>query len=112
MRHNLHQDLIVTLAGTVGRLERGRRVDRVYQHDNDLVIELYAPREEDRQTAHDRDEFYVVVTGSGTFRRDEELVSFAPGDLLFVPAFVAHRFERFTPDLKVWAVFYGPPQRC
>lgn len=32
----------------------------------------------------------------------------APGDFLFVPAGVEHRFEEFTDDLAVWVVFYGP----
>ena len=32
----------------------------------------------------------------------------APGDFLFVPAGVEHRFEGFTDDLAVWVVFYGP----
>ena len=33
---------------------------------------------------------------------------FGPGDVLFVPAGVTHRFENFTADLTVWVVFYGP----
>lgn len=33
---------------------------------------------------------------------------FGPGDALFEPAGVEHRFEGFTNDLVVWAVFYGP----
>ena len=31
-----------------------------------------------------------------------------PGDLLFVPARVPHRFDNFTDDLVVWVIFYGP----
>ncbi|MDQ3378133.1 MAG: cupin domain-containing protein, partial [Actinomycetota bacterium] len=31
-----------------------------------------------------------------------------PGDALFVPAGVEHRFENFTDDLVAWVVFYGP----
>jgi mannose-6-phosphate isomerase-like protein (cupin superfamily) len=34
--------------------------------------------------------------------------AFGPGDLLFVPAGVVHRFEDFTDDLAVWVIFYGP----
>ena len=30
---------------------------------------LFAPDGEDRQTPHTQDELYVVVSGSGTFRR-------------------------------------------
>jgi quercetin dioxygenase-like cupin family protein len=33
---------------------------------------------------------------------------FAPGDFLFVPAGVEHRFEEFSDDLAVWVLFYGP----
>jgi mannose-6-phosphate isomerase-like protein (cupin superfamily) len=33
---------------------------------------------------------------------------FGPGDLLFVPAGVTHRFEDFRDDLVVWVIFYGP----
>ena len=30
-----------------------------------------------------------------------------PGDLLFVPAGLVHRFEDYA-ELGVWVVFYGP----
>ena len=33
---------------------------------------------------------------------------FAPGDLLFVPAGVEHRFEEFSDDFAAWVFFYGP----
>jgi len=50
----------------------------------------------------------VVVQGSGEFVNGDDRQRFGPGDLLFVPAHVAHRFERFTDDLAVWVIFYGP----
>jgi hypothetical protein len=28
--------------------------------------------------------------------------------VFFVPAGVAHRFERFSPDFATWVVFWGP----
>jgi len=31
-----------------------------------------------------------------------------PGDLLFVPAGIVHRFEDFTDDFATWVMFYGP----
>lgn len=70
---------------------------------------LYAPRGIDDQTPHDQDEIYIVWRGSGTFLRGTERVAFAPGDLLFVPAGMVHRFEEFTDDLALWVVFWGPP---
>ena len=73
-----------------------------------LSIELYAPRASDPQQPHTRDEVYVVVSGRGEFVNGSDRHAFAPGDLLFVPAGVEHRFEQFTDDLAVWVVFYGP----
>ena len=69
---------------------------------------LYAPHESDDQEPHDQDEVYVVIDGSGFFRIGSERQPFGPGDLLFVPAGVDHKFEDFTPNFSVWAVFYGP----
>jgi mannose-6-phosphate isomerase-like protein (cupin superfamily) len=74
----------------------------------DISVELFIPRERDTQGRHDRDELYIVITGKGTFRRDRELVRFAPGDVLFVGAHVPHRFESFSGDFKTWVVFFGP----
>jgi mannose-6-phosphate isomerase-like protein (cupin superfamily) len=79
----------------------------VYQHGT-LVVKVYAPRGSDPQQPHTRDEIYVVISGSGTFVRGGERVSFTPHDLLFAPAGVPHRFENFTDDFAVWLMFYGP----
>jgi len=35
-------------------------------------------------------------------------VAFAPGDMLFVPAKMEHRFEDFSADFATWVLFYGP----
>ncbi len=74
----------------------------------DVTVELYIPRDTDRQQPHDRDELYVVASGYGTFRRGEELVRFAEGDVLFAAAHVPHRFETFSGDFKTWVIFFGP----
>jgi mannose-6-phosphate isomerase-like protein (cupin superfamily) len=73
-----------------------------------LEVEVYAPIGEDLQQPHSRDEVYVVISGTGMFRNGDERLPFKPGDLLFVPAGVAHRFEEFTDDFATWVVFYGP----
>ena len=73
-----------------------------------LSVELYAPCGVDAQAPHGRDEVYVVVRGEGWFVNGPDRHRFAPGDLLFVPAGVRHRFEDFSDDLAVWVVFYGP----
>jgi mannose-6-phosphate isomerase-like protein (cupin superfamily) len=85
----------------------GERYVELFSHGT-LSVELYAPRGADPQSPHTRDEAYVVVTGSGWFRNGEARHRFGPGDMLFVPAGVTHRFEEFTDDLAVWVFFYGP----
>ena len=85
----------------------GERFVELFQHGT-LAVELYAPRGTDPQTPHTRDEVYVVVQGHGQFRNAGDRHPFGPGDVLFVPAGVTHRFEEFTDDLAVWVFFYGP----
>lgn len=70
-----------------------------------ISIEIYAPRGADPQTPHDRDEIYVVVAGEGSFLAGDARRPFGPGDALFVPAGMVHRFEDFTDDLVVWVIF-------
>lgn len=74
----------------------------------DFSAELYAPQKVDLQQPHEQDEIYIIASGSGTFLRGEERVSFERGDLLFVPAGVVHRFEQFTSDFATWVLFFGP----
>jgi mannose-6-phosphate isomerase-like protein (cupin superfamily) len=74
----------------------------------EFSIELFAPVGIDTQQPHVQDEAYVVITGSGVFRRGEERVSFEPGDVLFVAAGVAHAFETFTGNFQTWVIFFGP----
>ncbi|MGD2102093.1 MAG: cupin domain-containing protein [Acidimicrobiia bacterium] len=74
-----------------------------------LSAGLYAPHETDEQDAHDEDEFYVVLNGSGFFVVGEEREPFGPGDLLYVEAGTAHHFESFTKDFAVWAMFCPNP---
>jgi mannose-6-phosphate isomerase-like protein (cupin superfamily) len=99
----------VTVAEALALLPgpRGERFAVALEHGT-LSVEIYAPRGVDPQKPHTRDEVYVVVSGGGEFVNGDERHTFAPGDLLFVPAGVAHRFENFTEDLVVWVIFYGP----
>lgn len=73
-----------------------------------LSVELYIPRGFDPQQPHDRDEPYVVVRGRGELVSGNSRQPFGPGDALFAPAGVPHRFEGFTDDFATWVMFYGP----
>lgn len=79
----------------------------LFEHGT-LAVEIYKPEKVDLQQPHSRDEVYVVVSGTGEFVNGGERNTFAPGDFLFVPAGVEHRFENFTDDFSTWVLFYGP----
>lgn len=85
----------------------GERYVELFRHGT-LSVELYAPRGQDPQSPHTRDEVYVVISGEGEFVNGADRHPFGPGDVLFVPAGVTHRFEEFSDDLAVWVFFYGP----
>jgi mannose-6-phosphate isomerase-like protein (cupin superfamily) len=73
-----------------------------------LSVEVYKPELTDLQTPHNRDEIYVVISGSGKFINGNNTVEFKAGDFLFVPAGIEHRFINFTNDFSTWVFFYGP----
>jgi len=73
-----------------------------------LEVEIYRPVDIDHQTPHHRDEIYIIISGSGLFHLEEEAMTFAPGDFLFVPAGAEHRFVEFSDDFSTWVLFYGP----
>lgn len=79
----------------------------VFRHGS-LEVKMYAPRKQDTQTPHTRDEVYLVARGRGTYFYAGERQPFEPGDFLFAAAGVEHRFEDFSDDFFVWVLFYGP----
>jgi mannose-6-phosphate isomerase-like protein (cupin superfamily) len=89
------------------RAEPGRTFIELFRHGT-LAVEIYKPEKIDPQMPHTRDEVYVVVSGSGTFLNGGVRHPFGPGEVLFVPAGVEHRFESFTDDFVTWVFFYGP----
>ena len=77
------------------------------QHGS-MSLRWYAPKGSDPQTPHDRDELYIVVSGTGSFVRMDERVTFGPHDVLFAAAGETHCFEDFSNGFATWVVFYGP----
>ena len=94
---------------SVAKLLKDRKLlfTEVFKHGT-LVVEFYKPNKTDNQQPHDRDEIYVVATGTGVFYNGGNKWNFKPGDFLFVSAGVEHRFEEFTEDFSTWVFFYGP----
>jgi len=73
-----------------------------------MSVEIYQPKGVDKQKPHTRDEVYVVIAGKGFFVKGDQRHPFEPGEVLFVPAGVEHRFESFREDFATWVIFYGP----
>lgn len=98
----------ISLSDAIAAPVPAGRLSPLMLEDGMLELRYYAPRGHDPQVPHDRDELYVVASGSGMFVRATERVAFGPGDVLVVPSGIVHRFEEFTEDFGTWVVFYGP----
>ncbi len=79
----------------------------LFEHGT-LSVEIYKPDQVDHQQPHPRDEVYVVIAGRGEFCCDGRTTHFTPGDFLFVPAGMEHRFINFSEEFSTWVFFYGP----
>lgn len=79
----------------------------LFKHGS-LVVEFYKPEKIDKQQPHNRDEIYVIASGTGMYFNGEKRIKFKPGDFMFVPAGMEHRFEKFSKDFATWVFFYGP----
>jgi mannose-6-phosphate isomerase-like protein (cupin superfamily) len=80
---------------------------KLFQHGT-LTVEIYKPAAIDLQQPHDRDEVYIIISGTGEFINGSTKSQFLPGDFIFVPAGIEHRFINYTDDFATWVVFYGP----
>ena len=87
--------------------DSGNLFVELFQHGT-LVLEIYQPVGTDQQKPHERDEVYIVISGKGDFLCGDSIHPFQPGDFLFVPAGVEHRFLNFSEDFHTWVIFYGP----
>jgi mannose-6-phosphate isomerase-like protein (cupin superfamily) len=76
--------------------------------DGDVEVRFAARSTRGMQVPHDRDEFYIVATGTGRYRVEDTEVAIGPGDLLFAAARAEHGFVERTDDFSEWIVFYGP----
>ena len=74
----------------------------------DIEVRFATPATRGMQVPHERDEFYIVATGSGRYRISDAEAAIGPGDLLFAAAHAEHGFVERTADFSEWIVFYGP----
>lgn len=84
--------------------QSGSEFINVFQNPG-LSVEIYQPHLIDKQMPHERDEFYLIISGSGKFQLFDQITDFKAGDFLFVPAHAEHRFIDFTVDFRTWVFF-------
>ena len=73
----------------------------------EFVLEYFAPRGKDYQTAHEKDEFYIIVSGTADLIEESETISCKTGDAIFVPAGEDHHFENISDDFATWVIFFS-----
>jgi len=72
----------------------------------EFELEFFAPRGTDRQTPHDKDEFYIIVSGTADLLKEGETIPCASGDAIFVAAREDHHFENISDDFATWVIFF------
>jgi mannose-6-phosphate isomerase-like protein (cupin superfamily) len=115
MMENFAQ-ITAPIGGTMSKLTIADALVRLEKHDqtyvrllerNDFDVGMYKPEGVDKQAPHERDELYVIATGSGEFVSGGATTRFEQGDVLFAPARVVHRFANFSDDFAAWVTFIG-----
>lgn len=98
----------ITPQAAVAKLAQagGQRWVTMFKHGT-LELEYYAPVKTDPQQPHTRDEVYFVISGRGRFVMEGRRREFGPGEVIYAPAGVPHRFEDFSDDFATWAIFSG-----
>jgi mannose-6-phosphate isomerase-like protein (cupin superfamily) len=79
--------------------------------DGELEVRFTPAPSKGMQTPHERDELYIVASGTALYRVEDNVTEVGAGDLLFAAAHVVHGFEDFSRDFTIWIIFYGPVKR-
>ncbi len=72
----------------------------------DFELEFFAPHGRDFQTPHEKDEFYIIVSGTAELLKETETIHCAVGEAIFVEAGEAHHFENMSDDFATWVIFF------
>ncbi len=98
--------LEVALAGLAAEAS-GKRSHYPLHHGT-MRAGIYVPKQHDPQLPHRQDELYIVVSGTGTFVKNDQARPFKAHDVIFVEAGANHHFVNFSDDFMTWVVFWGP----
>jgi mannose-6-phosphate isomerase-like protein (cupin superfamily) len=102
--------------GETNKIEKQQAIQQLKQSGNEFIslfqsgklsVEIYKPYLIDKQQPHERDEFYLIISGKGKFQLLDQTTTFKEGDFLFVPAYAEHGFIEFSDDFTTWVFFIG-----
>jgi mannose-6-phosphate isomerase-like protein (cupin superfamily) len=74
--------------------------------NGNFELEFFAPRGTDFQTPHEKDEFYIIVSGTADLIKENEKINCKIGDAIFVKAGENHHFEKISNDFATWVIFF------
>lgn len=85
----------------------GEPFAEAFRHGS-MLVEIFAPRQQDTQTPHDQDELYIIASGTAVLNIEGIEYEASSGDVLFVAAHKRHNFEKISDDFVTWVIFWGP----
>lgn len=96
--------------GGLLKAESGSRYQE-FVHNTTLSAGIYSLHvgETDLQNPHTEDELYYVISGSSLMVVGAERFEVRAGDVIFVPAFLEHRFYEIAEDLTILVFFSKAP---
>ena len=77
----------------------GSRAAEVFRDDH-VWIRFAAWPTSGPQVPHDRDEFYIVASGTARYRWDSGGTMIGPGDMMFAVAHAPHGYDQFSEDFS------------
>lgn len=95
----------ISLAEAVARVSAEPTPYALLFERGDVAVELFIPRGRDVQSPHIEDELYLIQSGAAILWRNDQRVTCAAGDVLYVPAGMSHRFESFSTDFRTWVIY-------
>ena len=98
------------LAGLLAEHASSAKPYLEFLRSGSMSIGLYViePGGVDGQSPHGEDEVYVVLAGKSGFTAADEVRDVNTGDVIYVPAGVAHRFHDIVEQLQLVVVFAQP----
>ena len=72
----------ITIIDALEKLDHSQKpFAELFSHGT-LSVEVYQPEKKDHQPPHDKDEIYIIISGSGDFYLDGKISKFQQGDFL------------------------------